>query len=179
MHLESLQVTELCSERLILMPFTISICENILQNNYTDLEQLNLIRGKGWPDADVIETLPRIIVNLSKVDAPTGFESWMIIKKSTREIIGDIGFKGYNFVGRSCDIGYGIIEAERKQGFAVEAAVELINWAFTKETLEEVTACCLIENIGSTKLLAKLNFTELSRDSTMIYWSLLRENKLS
>ncbi len=49
MHLESLQVTELCSERLILMPFTISICENILQNNYTELEQLNLVRGKGWP----------------------------------------------------------------------------------------------------------------------------------
>ena len=49
----------------------------------------------------------------------------------------------------------------------------------TKETLEEVTACCLIENIGSTKLLTKLNFTELNRDSTMIYWSLLRENKLS
>ncbi|WP_413532837.1 GNAT family N-acetyltransferase [Empedobacter brevis] len=179
MYLDSLQLKELCSERLILIPFTISICKNILENNYTDLEQLNLVRGNGWPDEDMVETLPRIMNNLSKIDYLTGFESWMIVKKSSREVIGDVGFKGYNFVTRSCDIGYGIIEAERKKGFASEAAAELINWAFSKETLEEITACCLIENIDSIKLLKRLNFTEIDRDSTTIYWSLLRENRLS
>lgn len=49
-------------------------------------------KGKSWPDKDVTETLPKIINNLALVEAPAGFESWMIIKKDTFEIIGDAGF---------------------------------------------------------------------------------------
>ena len=84
---------QLNSERLILIPYTIQICEDVLNDNYTSIEKLNLKRGINWPDADVLDTLPRILMNLSKVNSPTGFESWMIIKKQTKEIIGDIGFK--------------------------------------------------------------------------------------
>lgn len=53
-------------------------------------------KGKSWPDDDIMETLPIIIYNLSRVESPTGFESWMIIKNDTLEIIGDAGFKGFN-----------------------------------------------------------------------------------
>ncbi len=175
MSLGSLQVLKLSTERLLLIPFTTKLCENILANNYSDLDKLNLVRGTDWPDRVVMDTLPRIMNNLAKVDYPTGFESWMIIKQSTREVIGDIGFKGLNFVEKSCDIGYGLVAAERKKGYALEAAVGLINWAFSNELLEEITASCFITNTNSIKLLKKLNFKELSRDSTFIHWSLLKE----
>ena len=174
MKLAILDVDQLESERLVLIPYQKSICQNLLQNDFSDLDDLQLIKGKNWPDLDVIETLPRIIINLSKVDSPTGFESWMIVKKSTREVIGDVGFKGFNYVTKSCDVGYGIIEAERKKGFAEEATRLLIDWAFSNDFLQEITACCLIENIGSVRLLSKLNFEEFKRDETMIHWSLLR-----
>lgn len=91
-----LEIDKLSTERLILIPYTIQICRSILKSDYTDLEALNLKKGISWPDHDVLDTLSRIINNLNKMDSPTGFESWMIIKKDTLEIIGDLGFKGFN-----------------------------------------------------------------------------------
>lgn len=48
----------------------------------------------------------------------------------------------------------------------------LIEWAFSNDFLDKITACCLIDNIDSINLLKKINFIEYSRDKTTIYWSL-------
>ncbi len=85
--MKTIEITELRSERLILIPYTVTLCENFLNNNFNDLDILKLKRGEGWPDADVLETLPRIINNLSRVEGPTGFESWMIIKKIQERLL--------------------------------------------------------------------------------------------
>ncbi|WP_136666928.1 GNAT family N-acetyltransferase [Flavobacterium sp. H122] len=176
MKVESLKIDKLTTERLILIPFTIPVCRNILNENYSDLDSWNLKKGKSWPDNDVIETLPRIINNLLKVESPTGFESWMIIKKETSEIIGDLGFKGFNYKDQSVDIGYGIIKEERRKGYAEEAVKEIIKWAFSNEIVKEITANCLIENTNSVNLLTKFNFIELRTENNMIYWTLENKN---
>jgi ribosomal-protein-alanine N-acetyltransferase len=143
-----------------------------LNNRFQFLKPLNLTKGKSWPDEDVLETLPRIFNNLSKVAAPTGFESWMIIKKDTREIIGDSGFKGYNFENKTIDIGYGIIKEERRNGYAEEAVVTLINWAFSTEIVEIITASCFIDNVNSIHLLSKLDFKLIDTKNEIMYWKL-------
>ncbi len=165
-------LNRLTTDRLILIPFTKQLCKNILKNDFGDLPKLNLTRGKSWPDADVVETLPKIIKNLSTVFSPTGFESWMIIKKETLEIIGDAGFKGFNDQEANIDIGYGIIREERGNGYAEEAALELIKWAFSKTYVKEITANCLLDNFNSIHLLHKLNFKKIKTDDLMAYWSL-------
>ena len=172
MLLPTLQINQLITERLILIPYTIEICKNLLNNDFTDLSKLGLRKGKSWPDEDVMETLPKIINNLSRVEAPTGFESWMIIKRDTLEIIGDAGFKGFNYLEKNADIGYGITKEERRKGYAREAVTELIKWAFSKEIVQEITAGCLIDNLSSINLLQKLNFKETTRDKDMVYWAL-------
>lgn len=172
MKAETLKINKLQTERLILIPFTKQICQNLIHNDFSDLHNLGLKKGKSWPDNDVLETLPKILNNLSLVEAPTGFESWMIIKKETSEIIGDLGFKGFNYENENIDIGYGLIKKERGNGFAEEATKLLIKWAFTVEIVKEITARCLIDNIGSIKLLHKLNFDIIKNDNEMIHWSL-------
>ena len=162
------------TERLVLYPFTTEICSEILNNNFEIIENIGLNKGINWPDNDITETLPKIIKNLSLVNSPTGFESWMIIKKDTNEIIGDIGFKGFNRSKNSCDIGYGIIEAERRKGYAIEAAKSLINWILKKDISIDITASTLINNYGSITLLKKLNFVEINKDDEFIYWKLLK-----
>ena len=169
---QALQIDQLLTERLILIPFTTKICENLMREDYSDLEKRNLKKGKSWPDADVLETLPKIIANLAQVASPTGFESWIIIKKDNLEIIGDAGFKGFNTLLKSADIGYGIIAEERKKGFAREAAEALIKWAFATGIVKEITASCLMENQFSINLLQKLNFVTTKTDDTMLYWFL-------
>jgi ribosomal-protein-alanine N-acetyltransferase len=172
MKVKKLEIDNLITERLILIPFTIDICKNILNNDYRDLEVLNLKKGKSWPDADVLDTLPRIINNLSKVEFPTGYESWMIIKKDTLEVIGDLGFKGFNNEEENIDLGYGIIKEERRKGYAEEAVNEIIKWAFSNEIVKEITANCLIENISSINLLNKFKFRQVKTENDMIYWNL-------
>lgn len=174
MNVQPLQINKLVSERLTLIPFTKQICNNIINENYSDLAILELTKGKGWPDDDILETLPKIIVNLTRVELPTGFESWMIIKKGSREIIGDIGFKGFNYYKASIDIGYGIIKEERRNGYASEAVDAIINWAFSNKIVKEITARCLLNNHVSSNLLHKFNFKQIRQDDTMIYWSLTR-----
>lgn len=158
------------SERLTLIPFTTKICNELLNQEYNSIIELSLKRGINWPDEEILETLPRIIKNLDKVGIPTGFESWMIIKTDTKEIIGDVGFKGFNRITNSADIGYGIIEAERRKGYAEEACKALINWAFISNDLQHITASCLIDNIGSANLLKKLNFECIAEEEEMFFW---------
>ncbi|HOZ77851.1 MAG TPA: GNAT family N-acetyltransferase [Ferruginibacter sp.] len=172
MTTQTLQIDRLVSKRLILIPFTLQICKNLVNNDCSDLYKMGLKKGKSWPDSDVIETLPKIINNLSKVESPTGFESWMIIKKDTLEIIGDAGFKGFNYEEENIDIGYGIIKEERRKGYAEEAVTELLQWVHSREIVKEITARCLIDNISSINLLKKLNFIETKKDDVMFYWSL-------
>lgn len=172
MKVQILQIDKLQTERLILIPFTKQICKNLINEDYSDLFQLGLKKGKSWPDDDVLETLPKILTNLSLVEAPTGFESWMIIKNDTLEIIGDLGFKGFNYEKGNIDIGYGIIKEERGNGYAEEATKMLIKWAFSEDIVKEITARCLIDNTGSIKLLKKLNFDITKNDNEMMHWSL-------
>lgn len=167
-----LQIHKLSTERLTLIPYTIPICKHILNQEFDFLKKMDLRKGRGWPDDDVLETLPKIINNLSEIGAPTGFESWMIIKNETSEITGDIGFKGFNQKEQLIDIGYGIILGERRQGYAEEAAKALIGWAFKQSIVKEITAKCLTDNVSSIHLLQKLNFKKVKRDDIFLYWSL-------
>lgn len=172
MRVQILQIDQLQTERLLLIPFTTQICKNLINDDFSDLYSIGLKKGKSWPDDDVLETLPKICNNLSLVEAPTGFESWMIIKNDTLEIIGDLGFKGFNYEKRNIDIGYGIIKEERGKGYAEEATKELIKWAFTQDIVKEITARCLIDNSSSINLLKKLNFDITKNDNEMMHWSL-------
>jgi ribosomal-protein-alanine N-acetyltransferase len=167
LKIETLKINQLLTERLVLIPYTITIC-----NDFSDVFKMGLKKGKSWPDHDVIETLPRIIKNFSRVESPTGFESWMIIKNDTMEIIGDLGFKGFNNDKENVDLGYGIIKEERKKGYAEEAATALIKWTFSTDIVKEITAACLFNNVSSTNLLKKLNFTEIKKENDMVYWAL-------
>lgn len=171
MKIPNLSITSLKGHRLILIPYTLAVCKSILDANYTFFNDMQLQKGNGWPDEDVLETLPRIINNLNKVPSPTGFESWMIIKLETGEIIGDVGFKGFNTTDKSADLGYGIIEAERQKGFAKEACELLLSWAFTNNFLEKITASCLATNIASIKTLQKLDFIKTESKKGMQYWT--------
>ncbi|HUC80547.1 MAG TPA: GNAT family N-acetyltransferase [Flavisolibacter sp.] len=176
MKVQKLEIDKLITERLVLIPFTINICTNILNNDYSDLELLHLKKGKGWPDEDVLDTLPRIVNNLNKVEYPTGYESWMIIKNDTLEVIGDLGFKGFNPKEENIDLGYGLIKEERGKGYAVEAVREIIQWAFSTKIVKQITASCSTGNKPSINLLNKFNFIQDRIENEMICWRLDIEN---
>ncbi|MFD2286123.1 GNAT family N-acetyltransferase [Pedobacter petrophilus] len=158
------------TDRLILIPFTTEILTSIENDEGALLKANKLVYSKGWPDEDALETFPKIKRNLALVTLPTGFESWLIVKEDGLAIIGDAGFKGRPDHDGRIDLGYAIAAGERKNGYALEAAEGLMNWAFQQQGVRAVTASCLKSNAGSAKLLQKLAFKELSSDTEMIYW---------
>ena len=167
MNIENLE-----TERLLLIPFTKLICQLVNDKDFESLKNKGLIPGDGYPDQETLETISKIIANLELVNAPTGFESWLIIIKEEMKIIGDIGFKGIPNQFGEVDLGYGILESERRKGYAIEAATTLSNWALSHPDVKNITAKCLIDNHGSAKILEKLNFKKTVSDENMQNWSL-------
>lgn len=167
-----MDLKNIITERLLLIPFTKEIANIILGGEFTKLIEMGFHLGEGYPDKETLDTIPKILRNLNLVQEPTGFESWMIVLKNEMTIIGDIGFKGGpNHLG-AVDIGYGIIDSQRKKGYASEATRGLIKWAFSNSEVALITAKCLLENIDSSKILRKLDFNEVGRDNEMIHWEL-------
>ena len=177
------------TDRLRLLPFTKQICEEVLAGSTAALSNMNIVTAFGWPDLETLDTLPRILINLNKVQSPSGFESWMIIDKSSNTILGDIGFKGIPNEHGEIDLGYGIVDSETRKGYAKEAATGLVEWAFAQSDVKCITANCSKENYASQHILAFLNFKIIKTgvlgkmdgrvlnsvtlpDDDMVYWSL-------
>lgn len=166
---------KITTERLYLLPFTIQIAKEVMIGQFTALSKLGISLGKGWPDEELMECLPRIIKNLELVEEPSGFESWMIIDKERKILIGDAGFKGRPATEGIVDLGYAIIAAERQKGYAAEAAEGLIKWAFKHPEVKMITAKCQHVNEASTKTLVNLGFYQKFIKEEMVHWFLLRE----
>lgn len=102
------------TSRLTILPFTIDICEESVSNTFDTIKSMGICPGNGWPDAETIDTLPKIIKNLNKVSQPSGFESWMIIDTSTNLLIGDIGFKGIPIINQNSEMIYWRLVKDKK-----------------------------------------------------------------
>lgn len=166
---------KITTERLYLLPFTMKIAKEVMDGQFTSLAELGLKLGKGWPDEDLMECLPRIIGNLELVEEPSGFESWMVIDKENKTLIGDAGFKGQPNEEGVVDLGYSIVGAERRKGYAAEAATGLIEWAFKQPEVKVITARCAHVNEASTKTLTALGFYQKFIKEEIVHWFLLRE----
>lgn len=163
------------TKRLVMIPINLKAAECFLAEDYSMLERLRLKRSSKWPRNDTKDALTFMASDLKKHWYSTGFEIWVIVLKSTRTIIGDIGFKGApNSLGE-VEIGYGVVDEERKKGFCYEACNAMINWAFTRAEVNVVRAECDVTNEGSIKILNKVNMIEIDRNENYIFFQISRE----
>jgi ribosomal-protein-alanine N-acetyltransferase len=165
----------LYTERLALIPFTLRAARFLSEGNISVLHEFGIQPTPYWPDQEAIDTFPKVIKSLERVQVPTGYESWMIVLKRNSTVIGDAGFKCQPNADGEVDIGYSIIVQEHQNGYGTEAARALAAWAFRQPEVKQVTAKCLISNTASARVLAKLGMQEVNRDEEMIYWSVAKQ----
>ena len=84
------------------------------------------------------------------------YAMWMIEKVDGTHI-GDLCFKGIE-AGRNPEIGYGILEEFRGQGFATEAVKLALEWAFQHPEIKAVEAETDPGNAASQRVLMKCGF---------------------
>lgn len=83
---------------------------------------------------------------------------WGIERRDTKELIGTIGFHALAQKHRRAEIGYEIIPAHWRNGFASEAVSEVVSYGFAALGLTRIGAVVFTENDASNRLLVKWDF---------------------
>ncbi|MGH4137115.1 GNAT family N-acetyltransferase [Clostridium sp.] len=171
-----MSVSNLNTERLMLIPMSLDITKSLMEDNTMVIEKLGFKVESDWPRLDTKDILPMVKSALEKSIIPTGFECWMIVKKDTMKIIGDIGFKGQPDEKKEIEVGYGLVEKERGKGFAKEALCKILDWAFSQKNVDIIKADCLISNLASIHVLKKVGMKEINKDHEFIYLELKKNS---
>ncbi len=165
-----MSVSNIETERLILMPMTHKMMHTLIENNTDEVTKLGLQLHEKWPRQDTLDIL-WFLKDLIKSDEDiSGFDIWMVIKKDGMQIIGDAGFKGKPDDDGKIEIGFGLVDDEQKKGYGLEAARGLMDWASQQQGVKTILAECLLDNVGSIKVLTRCGMTETRRDHEYIYW---------
>ena len=113
-----------------------------------------------WPpelyDREAMEYALRTLEDSSA----QGWSFWYLLLRSESEpqVVGICGFKGRPDSAGSAEIGYSIVSQFRNQGFASEAVDRLVRWAFSHQTVLEVSAETLPHLQSSIRVMKKNGF---------------------
>ena len=83
-----------------------------------------------WPEEGLRGFLPIYARQLEADSAVLGWGIWLVVHSAHGVLIGDAGFKGQPNDAGQVEIGYSVVERYRGHGYATEAAMPLIEWAF-------------------------------------------------
>jgi len=99
---------------------------------------------------------------------------WIIIEKVQNSIIGGICFHGKPDKNGEVEIGYGIDEEFRNNGYMTETLNAMLNWLKENKEIMSVKAETNIENVSSIKVLEKNEFfiSEKSENSVIYRFEL-------
>ena len=86
-----------------------------------------------------------------------------VIERQDGSRVGDLSFKGLGDDG-STEIGYGIEEECRGQGYATEAVASAVSWALGQPGVTRVEAETEPDNIASQRVLEKCGFVPTGTD---------------
>lgn len=162
------------TSRLLLIPVTLEITKSLLDGNNKELEKLGIIADGQWPTEDTMDILPSIYITLEKDKLPSGFETWMIVKKDSMQVVGDIGFHGKPSEKGEVEVGFGLVEQARGVGYGFESLKAMIDWLQFQNSVKIIKAECLISNTPSAKILTKVGMREVKRNHDLIFWELVK-----
>lgn len=154
------------TKHLTLVPLTREIMDNLDNLVSTDDIKLN----PKWPTEDIMPVIPMHLQTIKNAPDEACWGIWLMIRKEDKLIVGDLGFKGKQNADDEVEIGYGVIEDQRRKGYCFQAAEALIDWAFSKQNVKKVKADCLKDNEGSIAVLKKLKMKLVKEDDKLYYW---------
>ncbi len=156
-------VEPLTTERLLLIPMTHEQVRSVIIGEEIPHHGISIEKDPHWPRKDTLDILPVADQILESLEHPSGFEIWMIVKRDTQTVIGDIGFHGPPDETGNVEIGCGLVESKQSHGFGTEALHALIEWALKQPEVNSISATCLLLNHPSRKILEKNQMREIAR----------------
>ncbi len=113
-----------------------------------------------WPHENWEPHVYEYLLNLIASDAEaTGWCRYLMLRHATgRTLIGSVGGAFPHPVTGEAEIGYGLLPAWQRQGFAAEAVMAMLPWMQTRRTISGFIAQTFPHLRGSIRVLEKCGF---------------------
>jgi [ribosomal protein S5]-alanine N-acetyltransferase len=115
---------------------------------------------RDWPPATLVDALPLFLKWHDENPDWTGWLAWYAIRLDAAAPIlcGSAGFKGPPDEDGMVEIGYSVLPAHQRCGFATEMVKTLLLWAFAQPGVRCVEAETTVDNIASVRVLERTGF---------------------
>jgi len=151
----------LFTERLVLAPASAEQIRAIIAGEYERASELiGASVPPGWPDDPAAQE--GLSWHLSAIERDADQTLWripLVINRATGSVIGAINLKGPPTPEGDVEIGWGIQADARDHGFATEASLAVVAWAFTLSTVRRVIATVPEPNKASQKVASRLGMS--------------------
>jgi len=149
--------------RLELVASTAEMLEAELESNQKLSSMLDVHVPEGWPpgeyDTSAIEHFCDCLV---KSPEATGWYGWYALLRSAEDrpwiLVGSGGFFGPPNNEGVIEIGYSVVPAYERRGFATEMVNALVRHAFSNDRVKCIIAHTTQDNVGSVKVLERTGF---------------------
>ena len=124
-------------------------------------QQLQALVPEAWPpehlDQPAIDFAAEYLTN--NPDS-VGWMLWFMVLRANRKrvVIGSCGFKGKPSADGTVEIGYSVLNAYQRRGYATEAVNALLAWVFARPEVNRVVAETYPELVSSIRVLEKSGF---------------------
>ncbi len=162
------------TKRLTIKPLNYSQLLKYIKNDHSLENELGLSETNITVTSEFREALEQAILPCvaEKENNYLYFTLWTIIAKAENKMVGDLCFKGLPDANGAIEIGYGIYEDFRGNGYMAEAVGGIIQWAAKQPGVKAITASTDANNIASFTVLQKNKFIRIGESEELFHWKL-------
>lgn len=144
------------THRLQLVSLTPSLLRAVARGDLAEVQrQLDAPMGSGWEEG--VPAAHR----LQQLAADPSEQPWLVramFASEPRRVVGSIGFHAPPDAHGRVEIGYDVVAAERRKGYAREAIHALLDWAWATGRVRVCVASVSPDNAASLALVRRFGF---------------------
>jgi [ribosomal protein S5]-alanine N-acetyltransferase len=159
--------------QLRLVPCTVADAQAAMADRAALEARLGARVSDDWPAEDLRDFLPIYGQIVAAQAAQQGWGIWLMVGAAERALVGDIGFKGPPDDLHTVEIGYSVLPAFQRRGYATAAARAIVAWGLAQPGVQRVVANCRFDNAASIRVLENAGLRQTGRDRDELTWEVL------
>jgi RimJ/RimL family protein N-acetyltransferase len=161
------------TNRLNIIPLNDDQLELYLQGDNKFEKEFRLVNKGRKVSSEIKERVLRTILPAVKNSSDKNYlfyTFWIVIERSKKIIVAELGFKGEPGKSGEIEIGYGTMYEQRENGYMTEAVGGMIKWAKEQERVKYILAETDENNVASISVVKKNKFQFDHQKEEMKWW---------